>query len=100
MAAEEKKVKRENFLVRYFRETVTELRKVRWPSRRETWTLTKVVLAVTFGMAFFLWILDFLFGQLLSGVVRGDVLYYVLGAAMILLLLGSGLFVARNSQEV
>ncbi len=54
MAGQEETEKKENALVRYFRDTRAELRKVRWPSRSEAWSLTKIVLAVTLGMAVFL----------------------------------------------
>lgn len=43
-------VKQDNRLVRYFKETRAELRKVHWPSRTEARNLTIIVLAVTFAM--------------------------------------------------
>ncbi|NLG71132.1 MAG: preprotein translocase subunit SecE [Chloroflexi bacterium] len=46
---------------RYFRETVGELKKVNWPSRREATNLTVVVLAVTFGMSVVLGLLDYIY---------------------------------------
>jgi preprotein translocase subunit SecE len=51
---------------RFFNETIGELRKVNWPTRREAISLTQTVLAVTVGMAIFLGLLDWLFGQLFS----------------------------------
>ncbi len=45
----------------FFRETVGELRKVSWPTRKEAWNLTLVVLVVVFSMGTLLGILDFLF---------------------------------------
>ncbi len=99
MAAEEKKGK-ENSLVRYFRETMAELRKVRWPSREETWMLTRVVLVVTLAMAVFLGVLDFVFRQLLSGVLRAQPLYYGLGVIVILGLSGAAYWIAQSGREV
>lgn len=61
--------KKPNFLQRYFRETIGELRKVSWPSRKEAINLTIVVLIVIVGMSAFLGILDFLFSRLLSFVM-------------------------------
>jgi len=43
-----------NAIVRYFRETSGELKKVNWPTRREAINLTAIVLAVTFGMSIIL----------------------------------------------
>ena len=48
----------------YLRDTVSELRKVRWPSRLDTRNLTIIVMGVTFGMAAILGLFDFLFERL------------------------------------
>ncbi len=50
-----------NFIQRYFTETVGELRKVSWPTRKEATNLTIVVLVVTLGMSAVLGLLDFVF---------------------------------------
>lgn len=50
-----------NGIQRYFKETVGELRKVSWPTRKEAYNLTLVVLAVMLAMSVFLGFLDFLF---------------------------------------
>ncbi|MGQ9586508.1 MAG: preprotein translocase subunit SecE [Anaerolineae bacterium] len=55
--------KRENRIVRYFKETRAELRKVTWPTRPETLRLSGIVLAVTIFMAALLGLLDFLFAR-------------------------------------
>jgi preprotein translocase subunit SecE len=47
----------------YFRETVGELKKVNWPTRKEAWNLTLVVLAVLFAMSTILGMFDFLFSR-------------------------------------
>lgn len=58
-------------MVRYFRETRGELRKVTWPTREEAWRLTLIVLAVTAAMAIFLGvILDATFSNLVQFLVR------------------------------
>jgi preprotein translocase subunit SecE len=63
VAKEEKSIARRqpNAIQRYFRETVGELKKVNWPSRREATNLTVVVLAVTFGMSVVLGLLDYIY---------------------------------------
>lgn len=68
MAKEEKSIVRRqpNAIQRYVRETIGELKKVNWPSRREATNLTLVVLAVTFAMSLFLGLLDFVFTQLFA----------------------------------
>ena len=48
-----------NAIVRFFRETTGELRKVSWPTRLEALTLPLVVLAVTASTSLFLGFLDF-----------------------------------------
>ena len=55
-----------NFIQRYFRESVGELRKVSWPTRREAMNLTIIVLVVVTLMVILLGSLDVLFGWLLS----------------------------------
>ena len=51
---------------RWWRETIGELRKVTWPTPKEAWALTKIVLIVTVIMAAILGILDFAFSQLIG----------------------------------
>lgn len=65
MAKEDRRAARRqpNAIQRYFRETMGELRKVNWPTRKEATNLTIVVLIVTVSMSAFLGFLDFLFTQ-------------------------------------
>jgi preprotein translocase subunit SecE len=62
--------RRENAVVRYFRQTWAELRKVRWPTRRELTNLSLIVLSVTVAMAVFLGVADRL-SSLLFGFLIG-----------------------------
>ncbi len=62
--AARKSRKQLNPVVRYYRETVGELKKVTWPTRREAINLTVIVLGVTFAMSAFLGVLDVLFNRL------------------------------------
>ena len=52
-----------NAIRRFINETIGELRKVSWPTRREATNLTIVVLIVTVSMSLFLGLLDFLFSR-------------------------------------
>lgn len=63
---QKRKNKKENRIVRYFKETRAELRKVTWPSRQETIRLTAIVLAVTIAMAAFLGLVDYAFTRLFA----------------------------------
>jgi preprotein translocase subunit SecE len=56
--AEKDRSKKPNAIQGYFRETVGELRKVSWPSRREVTQLTLIVLAVMFVMGVILGLTD------------------------------------------
>lgn len=66
---EEKKEKKEqkpNPIRQWYRETVGELRKVSWPSWREAWRLTRIVLMVMVAMAITLGLLDWGFSKLVE----------------------------------
>ena len=58
-----------NRLVRYFKETRTEIRKVVWPTRKQATNLTLIVIGVTVVMSVFLGVLDFLFQRALGLIV-------------------------------
>ena len=70
MAKAVKTARRENRVVRYFRETRSELRKVIWPTRQEATNLTLVVIAVTVAMSALLGLVDYIFSQLFGLIVR------------------------------
>jgi preprotein translocase subunit SecE len=59
----------QNIVQRLYRETVGELRKVSWPTRREATNLTIVVLVVVVLMVVILGSLDFVFNQVLSLII-------------------------------
>jgi preprotein translocase SecE subunit len=48
-------------LTQYFKETVVELKHVSWPTRGQTIVFTIVVILVSFGVAFFLGLFDYIF---------------------------------------
>lgn len=57
--------------VRLFREVVSELRKVVWPSRQEATRLTLLVIAIAVAIGFFLGLIDLLFNQTLNRLILG-----------------------------
>ncbi|MBN1580790.1 MAG: preprotein translocase subunit SecE [Anaerolineae bacterium] len=64
--------RKENAIVRYFRQTWVELRKTTWPSRSEGAKLTGIVLAVTVAMSLLLGLIDWLFSLLFSFLVKSS----------------------------
>jgi len=70
MARKAAKAKKGNFLVRFLRETRSELKKVVWPTRREALNMTAIVLGVMLFMAAGLGVVDWLFTELFALLVR------------------------------
>lgn len=66
MAEKNGKVKKENRLQKWWRETIGELHKVTWPTRKEALRLTWIVLIVLVVMGAVLGILDFVFTKLIA----------------------------------
>ncbi len=60
----------DNRIVRYFRETRSEVRKVIWPTREEATNLTMIVLAVMVAMSALLGAIDLFFARLFSLLIR------------------------------
>jgi preprotein translocase subunit SecE len=50
--------RKQNFIARFFSETVGELRKVSWPTRDEALRLTAIVMVVLIGSSLFLGAID------------------------------------------
>ena len=55
--------KQQNRIQLFIRETIGELRKVSWPTRKEAQNLTIIVLIVIFAMSTFLGVLDGIYSQ-------------------------------------
>jgi preprotein translocase subunit SecE len=62
--------RQENAIVRYFRATWAELKKVHWPTRREATNLTVIVLVTTAAMSAFLGIVDYVSALLFSYLIN------------------------------
>lgn len=54
----------------FLQESWSELKKVVWPSKNKTVRLTVAVLAVTFGVAGFVALLDLLFNKVLTFLIE------------------------------
>ncbi len=86
----------ENAILKYFKATRAELRKVIWPTRQEARTLTTIIVAVTVAMAVFLGLLDYIFQIVAAGVIGGD--FFRIGLAVVLFVGGAAAFYF-NGQE-
>jgi preprotein translocase subunit SecE len=63
-------VKKDNFIVRYLKETRAELKKVTWPTRQEALNLTLIVVGFTIFMAALLGIIDYIFAWVFGLIIR------------------------------
>ena len=66
MADKKEKEKKPNALRKWYHETLGELRKVSWPTMKEAWRLTRIVLMVMAVMSAVLGLLDYAFSQLVT----------------------------------
>jgi preprotein translocase subunit SecE len=68
-------------ILQYIRDTRAELRKVTWPTRKEAWNLTLIVLGATVGMAIVLGAADFLFSETMKMLVLHNWVGYAAAVA-------------------
>ncbi|WP_376790553.1 preprotein translocase subunit SecE [Thermoflexus sp.] len=85
--------------LRYLREVQGELKKVRWPDRRELYRLTGVVLAVTIGMSILLGLVDYFFFWLFGGIFTTPQDPLRLGIAIVGTLGGLGALVYALTRD-
>lgn len=50
-------------LITYVQESAAELKKVTWPTKKETYNYTLLVIGISLGVAIFLGVLDYIFTQ-------------------------------------
>lgn len=50
-----------NKLSNYLKESISEMKKVTWPTRKETYNYTLLVIGISLGVAVFLGALDYVF---------------------------------------
>ena len=51
---------------KYFIEAIAEMKKVTWPTRKETYNYTILVIVATLGLAAFIFSLDTIFSKVLA----------------------------------
>ncbi len=54
---------------KYFQESLEEIKKVTWPTKKETYNYTLVVILVSIAVAIFLGGLDYLFSNLIKLII-------------------------------
>ncbi|MFA6995071.1 MAG: preprotein translocase subunit SecE [Patescibacteria group bacterium] len=52
-----------NKITNYIQESIAEMKKVTWPTKKETYNYTVLVIGISLGVAIFLGILDYIFTQ-------------------------------------
>jgi preprotein translocase subunit SecE len=53
-------------ITNYVKESYAEMQKVTWPSKKETYQYTLLVIGISLSVAVFLWLLDQIFDVLLK----------------------------------
>ena len=56
-------------IINFLREAYAEMKKVSWPSREQTIQYTVLVIIISVGVAVFLGILDYIFGEFIKNVI-------------------------------
>jgi len=59
-----------NKLVRYIKASVEEMKKVTWPTKKETYQYTLLVIGISLAIAAFLGALDYIFSFILELVIK------------------------------
>ncbi|MDD3085418.1 MAG: preprotein translocase subunit SecE [Candidatus ainarchaeum sp.] len=57
-------------LSNYFKESIAELKKVTWPSKKETYRYTFLILGISLLVAVFLGALDFIFNLGFTSLIK------------------------------
>ena len=57
-------------LLKYIKDSMIEMKKVTWPSRKEALNYTVLIVIITIAVAIFLGSLDFIFSKILEIVVN------------------------------
>ena len=69
MADKLDRTKKDGRIKRWWKETIGELHKVNWPTPKQAWRLTKIVIVVIIIMGILLGGLDFAFTNLIGWIV-------------------------------
>ncbi|MFA4941209.1 MAG: preprotein translocase subunit SecE [Patescibacteria group bacterium] len=57
-------------ITNYIKTSIEEMKKVSWPTKKETYNYTILVIGVSLGIAVFLGALDYLFNWLLGLIIK------------------------------
>ena len=83
-------------VVNYLRDTRAELRKVTWPTRQEAWNLTLIVLGAVVVMSIILGLADFLFAEIMRGIVTSNLIWIGVGVLVVLVGVAAVYFMGRE----
>lgn len=59
-----------NKIITFFKEAKVEMTKVNWPSKKQTINYTLLVIGVSLSVSAFLGGLDYIFSQVLKGLIK------------------------------
>lgn len=59
-----------NKLTNYIKASIAEMKKVTWPSKKETYRYTVLVIVISLGIAAFLGFLDYIFNLGLENIIK------------------------------
>ena len=68
-AKKARKKRKGNRVTRWFREMKSELKKVQWPSLKQTMNNTGVVIVCVIIVGFFIWVFDWLAGSVIDALL-------------------------------
>ena len=63
-------IKKGNPVTNYFKGAYKELKKVTWPTKKETWRKSWIVIWFSLGFAFFLGAVDYIMNELIDIIIR------------------------------
>jgi preprotein translocase SecE subunit len=86
-------------LTTYFRGVYSEMQKVTWPTRDETFNLTRIVLAVTIAFAVSLGLIDTFYTWWFREGVEDTVLFLLIGAIVAAILGGLAWFIFYRAED-
>ena len=59
-----------NKITEYFKGSISEMKKVVWPTKKQTTTYTLIVIGMSIGVAIFFGLLDYIFSLGLSKLIK------------------------------
>jgi len=57
-------------LIKYIRESIAELKKVTWPTKKETTNYTLLVIGISLAIATFIGVIDFIFSLGIEQIIK------------------------------